>query len=69
VRENTASGQRILVTNNHDHSVPLNLKVSPGPGDYTVSAGTKSYVQPDGTFWVRLEAQPGTTEISVERSP
>jgi hypothetical protein len=68
-RENTAGGQLIRIRNEHDCPIPLNLKVSLGPGNYTVSRGTKCYVQPDGTFWVRLEAQPGTTEILVQRSP
>jgi hypothetical protein len=68
VRENLPTGQRIVITNRHNHAIPLNLKVDIGPGDYKISAGTKSFVQPDGTFWVRLEAGPGTTEIVIERS-
>jgi len=57
-RENLSTGQRIRITNQHEYAIPLNLKVSLEPGEYTISAGTKSYVQPDGTFWLRLEAPP-----------
>jgi hypothetical protein len=67
-RENMVNGQRIRILNEHDYFIPMNLKISLGKGEYKVSEGIKHHMQPDGTFWIWLEAKPGITEVLVERT-